>query len=141
MSKYTRAVKGHKRKISHDKELGAQILQKKPRYVGNPRHKRNPGNFGLRPPSAAVAGKNLCDDVAVFTREIAQKLLETGLRRGFFSTTVCNGWPRNVWALSAQKIPLEARLDQDSGTYHGFPLSENDPLYAEILKQWENSDE
>lgn len=31
------------------------------RYSGNPEHKRNPGDYGLDPPSAPRPGKTLCD--------------------------------------------------------------------------------
>lgn len=45
------------------------------RYGGNPEHKRNPGDFGLAPPSAPRPGKTLCDEVQIFTRTEALKLL------------------------------------------------------------------
>lgn len=109
--------------------------------MGNPLHKRNPGDFGLIPPACASARKNLCDDVGIFNRRIAQQLLEEGLRRGFLSVNMCEGWPCNIWAVSAGDIPLEARLDQTSGTCHGFPLSKNDPLYKEILTRWDSDHE
>ena len=32
------------------------------RDVGNPEHKRNPGDFGLTPPAQPRADKTLCDD-------------------------------------------------------------------------------
>lgn len=136
MSKYSRTVKGHKRKISYDTQLGEEILQKQPQYIGNPLHKRNPGDFGLTPPCVPSGKKNLCDEAGIFNKRIAQDLLEQGFKRGFFSISQTNNWPRNVWALSEQNIPLEARLDRESGTYHGFPMSENDPLSAEILEKW-----
>ncbi len=136
MAKLTCPVKRHNRKIAYDVALGVKILSNNPKYVGNPFHKRNPGNFNLTPPSCATTRKNLCDDVAIFNRNIAQQLLEDGLRHGFFSVLMCNGWPRNVWALFDNKIPLEARLDQYAGTYHGFPMDRRDPLYMEIIKNW-----
>lgn len=141
MSKYERPVKAHKRRVAYDKELGERILRKRPKYVGNPLHKKNPGDFGLIPPSCPSSKKNLCDLVDIFNRNIAQNLLEKGLRRGFLSKSLDGEWPRNIWALSEKKIPLEARLDQATGTYHGFPMSRNDPLYAEILENWESCNE
>jgi len=35
-------------------------------YGGNPEHKKNPGDFGLTPPSDPRLGKALCDDAGVF---------------------------------------------------------------------------
>lgn len=130
-----------KRRAAHDRELGEQIIQKHPRYVGSPLHKKNPGDFGLVPPSCPSSRKNLCDLVDVFNRRIARNLLEEGLRRGFLSTSLDGEWPRNIWALSEKRIPLEARLDQAAGTCHGFPMSKNDPLYAEILAKWDSCNE
>jgi len=35
-------------------------------YDGNPEHKRNPGDFGLTPPSSPRPDKTLCDGVASY---------------------------------------------------------------------------
>ena len=67
------------------------------RYGGNPEHKRNPGDFGLKPPSAPRPGKTLCDEVQIFSQTEALRLLREGLRRGMFSPQQHNGWPQNVW--------------------------------------------
>ncbi|MBF0271638.1 MAG: hypothetical protein HQL98_06225 [Magnetococcales bacterium] len=52
-------------------------------YGGNPEHKRNPGDFGLTPPSHPRPDKTLCDQVGIFTRAAALCLLRTGIKRGF----------------------------------------------------------
>ncbi len=97
MAKLTCPVKRHNRKIAYDVALGVKILSNNPKYVGNPLHKRNHGNFNLTPPSCAITRKNLCDDVAIFNRNIAQQLLEDGLRHVFqcfnvqWLTTKCLG--------------------------------------------------
>ena len=49
------------------------------KYGGNPEHKRNPGDFGLTPPSQPRADKTLCDEVAVFKRTTALRLLRKGI--------------------------------------------------------------
>ncbi len=34
-------------------------------------------------------------------------------------------------------VPLEAQLDnQDAGTYHGYPMPEDDPLRVSVLEAW-----
>ena len=64
-----------------------------------------------------------------------------GLSRGLFSKRCRNGWPCNIWAVSKNQVALEARLDNDQGIYHGFPMMTNDPLYTEIITYWGNNDE
>ena len=40
-------------------------------YGGNPEHKKNPGDFGLTPPSDPRQGKSLCDVAKIFKRHEA----------------------------------------------------------------------
>lgn len=114
------------------KELAEEV-----QYGGNPEHKRNPGDFGLTPPSDPRAGKSLCDAAGVFKRAEARKLLQEGLRRGLVSDRQKDGWPQNVWAVTPEGIPLEAQLENPVlGTYHGYPMPESDPLADEVKDAW-----
>ena len=54
-------------------------------YGGNPEHKRNPGDFGLNPPSQPRLGKTLCDEAVILTRRGALSLLREGARRNLVS--------------------------------------------------------
>jgi hypothetical protein len=45
-------------------------------YGGNPEHKRNPGDFGLTPPSDPRRAKSLCDAANIFSRTVAHSLLQ-----------------------------------------------------------------
>lgn len=106
------------------------------RYVGNPDHKRNPGDFGLSPPSRPRMGKSLCDSVEIFSRKEAEKLLQNGIERGVISVQIERGWPRIVWAVRDGAV-LEARLDNaEQGTYHGYPLDDTDPFVTTVLERW-----
>ena len=110
------------------------------RYGGNPGHKKNPGDFGLTPPSGARLGACLCDDANIASNAEALRYLQEGLRRGFVSERRCGDWPQNVWAVSDAGWPLEAQLkNRGTGTYHGDPLCEADPLREEILRRWSGS--
>jgi hypothetical protein len=80
-------------------------------YGGNPEHKRNPGDFGLNPPIAPRRGKTLCDDAGISRRQVAENLLRAGITRGLISALRVNGWPKNVWAVTEDGIPLEAQLE------------------------------
>lgn len=112
-------------------------LENSVRYSGNPEHKRNPGDFGLTPPSQPRPDKSLCDAAAIFSKAEAQKLLREGVRRGLISVRDKKGFPQNIWSVK-DDFPLEAQLDNpEQGTYHGYPMPYNDPFREEILKRWE----
>jgi len=106
------------------------------RYGGNPEHKVNPGDFGLTPPAAPRRGKSLCDTLAIVRRTAALDLLRAGLRHGLVDGRWDgHGWPRQVWAVDAQRNPVEAQLEAD-GVYHGYPMPEADPLREVVLGRW-----
>lgn len=106
-------------------------------YGGNPEHKRNPGDFGLIPPSAPRADKTLCDAVTIFSRSAALAALREGVRRGLVSRATRGSFPQNIWSVTADGVPLEAQLEnREMGTYHGYPMSENDDFRATILGAW-----
>lgn len=108
------------------------------RYVGNPDHKRNPGDFGLDPPSRPRLSKSLCDAANIFAQAEAQELLREGIQGGVVSVQEEQGWPRIVWAVHNHITVLEARLDNAAqGTYHGYPLEPDDPFVPAVLDRWE----
>jgi len=110
------------------------------RYGGNPEHKRNPGDYGLHPPSIPRQGKTLCDEVEIFTRQEALDVIRAGIRRGLVSVQQRNGWPQNVWSVAPNGRPVEAQLENsNTGTYHGYPMLTDDPLAAEVLRRWSES--
>jgi hypothetical protein len=114
-----------------------QELSERVRYGGNPEHKRNPGDFGLDPPIAPRPAKTLCDDAGIHRRQTAEDLLRTGIRRGLISAKKVNGWPKNVWVVTDEGVPLEAQLEnQETGTYHGYPMPLDDPFRERILERW-----
>ncbi len=113
------------------------MLAEHVRYAGNPEHKKNPGDFGLHPPSNPRPGKSLCDSAKIFSRREARNLIKDGLRRGMISDRFQDQWPKNVWAMTSDGIPLEAQLENPQlGTYHGYPMPESDPLAKEIKHVW-----
>jgi hypothetical protein len=117
-----------------------ELLAEKARYIGNPLHKRNPGDFGLTPPASPRQGKTLCDG-CVGDLATAIGLLKAGIRRGIISVQMRNGWPQNVWAVTEAGIPVEAELDnQTQGTYHGFPMPEADPFRDAVIERWNRSE-
>lgn len=112
-------------------------LAKRVRYGGNPEHKMNPGDFGLTPISSPRTGKSLCDTVGIFSRQDALHYLKLGLCHGLISDRFNGEWPQNIWALTKDGHPLEAQLENPAtGTYHGYPMPQSDPLAAEIVRRW-----
>ncbi|MEW6072580.1 MAG: hypothetical protein AB1726_08315 [Planctomycetota bacterium] len=114
-------------------------LSDRVRYAGNPAHNRNPGDFGLNPPAGPRPDKTLCDGASIFERAAAQRLLEAGIERGMVSSHygAGNKLPQNVWAVTDDGVPLEAQLENpETGTYHGYPLPDTDPLREQVLAWW-----
>ena len=90
-----------KRKLLSPAEVAVRVaeleaLTSRVRYGGNPEHKKNPGDFGLVPPSDPRQGKSLCDVAKIFKRNEAQELLREGLRKGLVSDRMVGDWPKNV---------------------------------------------
>ncbi|TDO16634.1 MULTISPECIES: hypothetical protein [Halomonas] len=114
-------------------------------YGGNPEHKRNPGDFGLTPPANPRPHKSLCDDASITSREQAKALLLAGIKKGLVSQQrdhAKESWPQNIWAVTADGIALEARLENaERGTYHGYPMPEQDPLADRVREEWRKRDE
>jgi hypothetical protein len=129
-----------KRRIKEPTDGDAEVLAglaKKVGYGGNPEHKKNPGDFGLTPPSDPRLGKSLCDDAGVFTRRTALTLLKRGLKKGLVSERFDGEWPQNIWSVTEGGRPMEAQLENRAlGTYHGYPMPENDPLSSDVLSRW-----
>lgn len=133
-----RTVFNPKRRIRQDLDPDyLKSLASSVNYGGNPEHKRNPGDFGLTPPSLPQADKTKCDIVEVFLRKEAIRLLKEGVRKRLISQQVRNGYPQNVWAVTEDQWPLEAQLENARrGTYHGYPMPEADPFREEVLAKW-----
>ncbi|MHB8254877.1 MAG: hypothetical protein ACYDEV_14555 [Acidiferrobacter sp.] len=107
------------------------------RYGGNPEHKKNPGDFRLTPPAHPRPGKSLCDDAGVFSKRVALTLLKAGLSKGLVSERFVGDWPQNIWSVTEDGKPMEAQLENAvTGTYHGYPMPEGDPLAADVVLRW-----
>jgi len=139
--KRRQGIYNKKRKIRCVEEIDFKkclSLAESVQYGGNPEHKRNPGDFKRDPPASPRSAKSLCDTVEIFKREKALNYLREGLRKGMISINEKNGWPQNIWALDENGRPLEAQLEnQETGTYHGYPLPESDPFAQKVVEEWE----
>jgi hypothetical protein len=118
-------------------QVDLETLASGVRYGGNPEHKRSPGNFGLTPPASPRRHKTLCDQADILDRAIALGLLQEGIRCGLVSDAAGARYPQNVWAVSAGGVPLEAQLENPgNGTYHGYPMPEEDPFREKVIEKW-----
>lgn len=117
---------------------GNKALSKVVMYGGNPEHKKNPKhNFDVDPKTYPRSAKSLCDEVEIFEKRKALKLLKEGARREMISEQERNGFPQNIWAVDENGKPLEAQLEnQETGSYHGYPVPESDPFGELILAEW-----
>jgi hypothetical protein len=129
----------HKRRIANPAppEEQREALASRIGYGGNAEHKRNPGAFGLAPPGGPRPGKSLCDVAGVFDRSKALDLLRQGVKRGLVSDRMDGEWPKNIWSMTADGVPLEAQLENAAiGTYHGYPMPEGDPMADTVRTRW-----
>jgi hypothetical protein len=111
-------------------------LARSVKYTGSPVHKRNPGDFGLKPPAAPRPGKSLCDDVSIFQQKLAQDLLQKGVEAGLVSNDAEEGFPRHIWMVYEGRV-IEARCDnKEAATYHGYPLEADDPMADAVWREW-----
>lgn len=105
-------------------------------YKGNPTHKRNPGDFGLEPPSDPRPDKSLCDWTEIFERAEAGRLLRLGVAHGMVSRQIRGDFPQNIWVVR-DGVAFEAILEnQEKGEYHGYPMAQNDPFRDDVLLAW-----
>jgi len=114
-----------------------RAMAEKVRYNGNPEHKSSPGDFALTPPTAPRADKTLCGPAGIRSQAEALAALRAGVVKGLISVQMRGSFPQNIWSVTDDGIPLEAQLDnQDAGTYHGYPMPEDDPLRIGVLEAW-----
>ena len=81
----------------------------------------------------------MCDLEKKFKHADALKYLRLGLERGAVSELSVSGWPKNVWSVTEDGMPLEAQLDQ-TGSYHGYPMPLEDPMAIQVRKYWAQND-
>ena len=107
-------------------------------YEGSPYHKRNPGDFGLTPPSLPRADKTLCDDARVFERAKAVELFERAIQNGIVSVaTKDGGFPGQMWVVDDHGRVFELIYGgSKAGRYHGYPVRDVDPLSERIRAIW-----
>jgi hypothetical protein len=123
-------------------EADRERLKSSVRYGGNPEHKRHPGDFGLTPPACPRRDKTLCDGANILERKRALGLLKDGIQRQLVSEQVRNGFPQNIWAVTEDGIALEAQLENaETGTYHGYPMPEDDAFREKVIAKWDEAHE
>ena len=107
-------------------------------YEGSPYHKRNPGNFGLTPPSAPRPDKTLCDEAQIFDLESTRRLFTKGIDRGLVSESTTLGFPKEFWVVDEQGRVFEAMYGGSrDGAYHGYPVRQSDPFHAVLVSAWD----
>ena len=68
-------------------------------YVGNPAHKKAPGDFNLTPPFQPRPDKTLCNGVGVTSKAEALLLLRKGISKGLISLQTRGNFPQNIWSV------------------------------------------
>jgi hypothetical protein len=108
------------------------------RYVGSGHHKRNPADYGLERTNPRPT-KSLCDLNRPVLLTEALALLNGGIALGMFSAPGGDGFPKFIWGVSANGEVFEAKTDAgdgSGGTYHGYPLEDEDAMRDYITAIW-----
>ena len=64
-------------------------------------------------------------------------MLRRGVELGLISEQDRNGWPQNIWGVAGNGVAVEAMLENpELGTYHGYPMTSDDPLEDEVRLRW-----
>jgi hypothetical protein len=106
-------------------------------YEGSPFHKRNPGDFGLTPPAAPRADKTLCDEAAVFKKDVARALLSKAIEGGIVSDGEGSpGFPKELWVFDDGHVFEAIYGGSKIGAYHGYPVRTNEPFFDELVEEW-----
>ena len=136
--KRKKAYNPKRRFVTDGNVLMLEEMAVRVRYGGNPEHKRNPGDFGLTPPAQPRPDKTLCDDIKLFSKAEAERLLKEGIRKGMVSQVHREeGFPQNIWAVTTGGVPVEAQLENPcTGVYHGYPMPYNDPFSRQVIQKW-----
>jgi hypothetical protein len=108
------------------------------RYAGSALHKLRPGDWGFHPPTNPRPHKSVCDEMRSILTQEAKALFGRGVERGMISAPGADGRPKYVWAVDDAGEVYEAKESKsDPGAYHGYRLSEDEPMRAVVLKEWE----
>jgi len=119
-------------------EAEKAVLRARAAYEGSPHHKRNPGDFGLVPPSAPRPDKTLCDEARVHGRADADRLFRRAIEHGLVSeATAGDGLPKQLWVVDDHGQVFEAMYGGSvAGRYHGYPIRKTDPLHDHVTSAW-----
>jgi len=109
-------------------------LRRNAGYEGSPYHKRNPGDFGLVPPSVPRPDKTLCDEAGVRSKQEALRLFALAVEQGLVSEATTHGdYPKELWVVDEHGRVFEGMYGGSrDGRYHGYPIRRSDPLHQRI---------
>ena len=117
-----------------DKGIVEQLLTSV-EYVGSGHHKQHPSDYGFGRTNPRPT-KSLCDIHKPIKLGDAKSLLETGIKKGMVSD-LSGGLPKYIWCVDADEIVYEAKTDRNAnGSYHGYPLENENVVRDYILSEW-----
>ena len=106
------------------------------RYVGSPKHKSRPADYGFQPPVSPRRSSSLCDDRRPVLLREATRLFRAGIRLGMVSKPLDHGLPKFVWSVDDDGEAYEAMLGSDGPNYHGYRLKRDAANRAAVIAEW-----
>ena len=125
------------RRIAPEGTISSEVRAnlERARYVGNPKHKLRPGDYGLDPPVSPRPSASVCDELGPISMREAGGLFRAGIRREMVSNPLANGFPKFVWAVDESGEAYEAI--GDGLTYHGYRLNRDAPNREAVIAEWQ----
>jgi hypothetical protein len=139
MGRKSRDVRRATRRKIRDSLLSEQEREalRQASYEGSPYHKRDPGDFGLTPPSAPRRDATLCDEAGVHRLEEAHALFTVAIAAGLVSeNNSSTGLPKHLWVVNEDRVFEATYGGSRPGRYHGYPIRRSDPLFEEVRAAW-----
>ena len=136
----TRQGNNPKRRIAPHAEIDGTYLERlksRTSYTGSPHHKRVPVDYGFHPPASPRPNKSLCDANRCVQLDEARAMFREAIDRGMISTYRMDDCPKYLWAVDADGLVFEAKLEKGHYTYHGYELGEDERAMRQlVISEW-----
>jgi hypothetical protein len=107
------------------------------------KHKKSPGEYGLKPYEGEHEDPSYCDDHAGFWKkdmdERAEMLLQRGVLAGLWGDKTKKGDPSMLWSVDNNGWLYEAQITNPGyAQYHAYPVQPTEAIARKVLARYAN---